>query len=182
MKNKLRIIGGKWRSRQLPFADVPGLRPTPARIRETLFNWLKNDTAGSQCLDLFAGSGALGVEAASRGALRVVQVENNVSACRLLKANATVLEARELQVVRQDTFRFLAGDAEPFDLIFLDPPFQRKMAEQCCHCLEDKGWLSKGAKIYVEVESNLLLQSMPDSWQLLKSGKTGEVGYYLFLR
>ncbi len=182
MKNKLRIIGGKWRSRQLPFADVPGLRPTPARIRETLFNWLQYDIAGSQCLDLFAGSGALGVEAASRGVKRVVQVENNSSACCLLKANAVLLEARQMQIVKQDVFRFLAGDAETFDLVFLDPPFAQNMAEQCCHWLEDKGWLAKSAKIYVEVESSLVLQDMPDSWKLLKSGKNGEVGYYLFVR
>ena len=182
MKNKLRIIGGKWRSRQLPFADVPGLRPTPARIRETLFNWLQYDIAGSQCLDLFAGSGALGVEAVSQGAERVVQVENNLAACRLLKANTVLLEARQMQIVRQDVFRFLAGDTEPFDLVFLDPPFDKNLAEQCCHWLEDKGWLAKTAKIYVEVESRQTLQDMPENWKLLKSGKAGEVGYYLFVR
>ena len=182
MKNKLRIIGGQWRSRQLSFADVPGLRPTPARVRETLFNWLQYDIAGSQCLDLFSGSGALGVEAASRGADRVVQVENNLAACRLLKANNVLLEARQMQIVRKDVFRFLAGDAEPFDLVFLDPPFENNMVEQCCHWLEDKGWLAKTAKIYVEVERRLAVQGMPDNWKLLKSGNTGEVGYYLFVR
>ena len=182
MKNRVRIIAGKWRSRQLPFADVPGLRPTPARVRETLFNWLQYDIAGSQCLDLFAGSGALGVEAASRGAGRVVQVENNAAACRLLKANTVLLETRKMQIVQQDVFRFLAGDAERFDLIFLDPPFKRNMVVQCCHWLEDKSWLTKTAKIYVEVESSLVLQEMPENWERVKYGKAGEVGFYLFAR
>jgi len=124
VKNKLRIIGGDWRSRQLSFVDAPGLRPTPARVRETLFNWLQYGIFGKQCLDLYAGSGALGFEAASRGAKSVIQVENNVQACRCLKDNALTLSAADrIKVVQSDVLRYLAGDAQAFDVVFLDPPF-----------------------------------------------------------
>ena len=182
MKNKLRIIAGDWRSRQLHFDDLPELRPTPARVRETLFNWLRNDVVGSNCLDLYAGSGALGFEAASRGAKTVVQVESNVQACRQLKQNAQALSAHQIKIVNRDVLSFLAGDAEPFDLVFVDPPFSKNMAVQTCQWLEDKGWLAAFARIYVEVESNLTLGGMPANWTLLKSKKAGEVGYHLFER
>lgn len=182
MRSKLRIIGGQWRSRQLFFEELPGLRPTPARVRETLFNWLQHDVISSRCLDLYAGSGSLGVEAASRGAKAVVQVEHDAQACRQLKANTVKLEADNIKIVQQEVFRFLAGDADPFDLVFLDPPFGKQLAEQTCHWLEDKGWLSDQAKIYVEVEKKLELQSMPAGWRELKHKVAGEVAYYLFQR
>ena len=182
MKNKLRIIAGDWRSRQLRFADLPGLRPTPARVRETLFNWLQNAVVGSRCLDLYAGSGALGFEAASRGAKVVVQVESSALACRHLKENAQALSANQIKIVNQDVFRFLAGDAEPYDLVFLDPPFAKNLALQTCQWLEDKGWLATYARVYVEVESCLKLDGLPVNWTLLKSKIAGEVGYHLFER
>jgi 16S rRNA (guanine966-N2)-methyltransferase len=182
IKSKLRIIAGDWRSRQLVFEDVPGLRPTPARVRETVFNWLQTDVIASQCLDLYAGSGALGFEAASRGAKSVIMVENNPQACRLINENKTKLSADQIKIIQMDVFKFLAGDATPFDLVFLDPPFAKGMAQQTCQWLEDKGWLSSGAKVYVEVESQLVLDDMPENWQCLKSKTAGEVGYYLFER
>ena len=111
MQNKLKIIGGNWRSRSITFVDAPGLRPTPARVRETLFNWLQNDIMGRRCLDLYAGSGALGFEAASRGAKSVTQVESNPLACRALKENAIKLTAERIKIVQSDVFRYLAGDA-----------------------------------------------------------------------
>ncbi len=123
MKNKLRIIGGDWRSRQINFVDAPGLRPTPARVRETLFNWLRYEIVGTQCLDLYAGSGALGFEAASRGAKSVVQVENNIQACHCLKDNAVALSAVQIKVVQNDVLRYLDGEGLAFDVVFLDPPF-----------------------------------------------------------
>ncbi len=181
MPNKLRVIGGDWRSRQLVFHDAPGLRPTPARVRETLFNWLQYDVAGSRCLDLYAGSGALGIEAASRGASAVLQVENNAQACRQLKENTVKLAARQVKIVQQDVFRFLAGDAEQFDLVFLDPPFARQLAQQTCQWLEDKAWLRQNAKIYVEVEKGLALDEMPN-WRQVKMKTAGEVDFYLFQR
>lgn len=182
MANKLKIIGGDWRSRSIHFDDAPGLRPTPARVRETLFNWLRNDILNSRCLELYSGSGALSFEAASRGAKAVVQVENNPLACRVLKENAVALEAKQIKIVQSDVFRYLAGNSEVFDVVFIDPPFQQGLALQTCQWLEEKGWLSSRAKIYVEVESSLKLEGMPDNWHLLKSKVAGEVGYHLFER
>ena len=182
MSNKLRIIGGNWRSRCINFVDAPGLRPTPARVRETVFNWLRNDLIGSRCLDLYAGSGALSFEAASREAKSVVQVENNPQACRALKENAIALAAGQIQIVQSDVFRYLAGEAEAFDVVFIDPPFAQDLVVQTCQWLEDKGWLSPHAKIYVETESTLKLTGIPPNWRLLKSKTAGEVGYCLFER
>ena len=182
MSNKLKIIGGDWRSRSIHFDDAPGLRPTPARVRETLFNWLRNDILSSRCLDLYAGSGALSFEAASRGAMNVVQVENNPLACRVLKENAVSLNAKQIKIVQSEVFRYLAGDAELFAVVFIDPSFQQSLAVQTCQWLEDKGWLSPHAKIYVEVESTLKLEGMPENWSQLKSKVAGEVGYHLFER
>ncbi|MDD5322349.1 MAG: 16S rRNA (guanine(966)-N(2))-methyltransferase RsmD [Methylococcales bacterium] len=182
MQNKLKIIGGSWRSRSVTFVDVPGLRPTPARVRETVFNWLQYDIISSRCLDLYAGSGALGFEAASRGARSVIQVENNALACRALTENAIALTANQIKLVQIDVFRYLAGDAEPFDVVFIDPPFAMALAVQTCQWLEEKGWLSNHAKIYVEAESTLKLDGIPENWRQLKSKVAGEVGYHLFER
>lgn len=180
--NKVRIIGGQWRGRNLAFPDVNGLRPTPARVRETLFNWLQYDVAASRCLDLYAGSGALGIEAASRGAKQLVQVDNDAQVCRQLKANTQLLATTKIHIVQQDVFRFLAGNAERFNLVFLDPPFARGLAVQAANWLEDKLWLANHAKIYIEVESQLTLTGLPVTWKQLKHKTAGEVGYYLFER
>ncbi|MGZ4959990.1 MAG: 16S rRNA (guanine(966)-N(2))-methyltransferase RsmD [Methylomonas sp.] len=182
MTNKLRIIGGRWRSRQIVFDDAPGLRPTPARVRETLFNWLQTDIANSRCLDLFAGSGALGFEAASRGAKCVVQVESNPKACQKLQENIAALQASQIEVVPLDVGRFLQRPAECFDLVFLDPPFGHDLVLPTCQMLERQGWLASYAKIYIEAERNLTLVDMPANWQPLKNKTAGEVGYYLFRR
>lgn len=182
MKNKLRIIGGDWRSRQLSFVDAPGLRPTPARVRETVFNWLRYEISGKQCLDLYSGSGALGFEAASRGAKSVIQVENNIQACRSLKDNALALSATRIKTVQSDVLRYLAGDAQVFDVVFLDPPFGLSLVIQTCQLLEQNAWLAKHARIYVETERHFDFFGMPENWRLLKSKSAGEVGYHLFER
>jgi len=182
MSNKLRIIGGDWRSRCISFIDTPGLRPTPARVRETVFNWLRNDIIGSRCLDLYAGSGALGFEAASREAKSVVQVEINSLACKALKDNAATLDASQIKMVQANVLQYLGGDAQEFDVVFIDPPFAMDLVIQTCLLLEAKSWLSKHAKIYVETESTLTLTGMPENWRLLKSKVAGEVGYHLFER
>jgi len=179
--NKVRIIGGTWRSRLLHFDDAPGLRPTPARVRETLFNWLQYDVAGSRCLDLYAGSGALGFEAASRGAQEVVQVESDAKACKNLRANAATLGGKN-RIIESEVERFLAGRPEPFDLVFLDPPFAKNLALKTCLLLEQNGWLAGHALIYVETEVGLELEGLPDNWQLLKHKTAGEVAYRLFAR
>ena len=130
MKNNLlRIIGGEWRSRKLKFADVPGLRPTPDRVRETLFNWLQWHVPGARCLDLFAGSGALGLEALSRGARDVVMVEKHPAAAQALRDNLTLLGARNARLVHDDALRYLGRVTVAFDLIFLDPPFRQMLLE-----------------------------------------------------
>lgn len=184
MKNQIRIIGGEWRSRQITFNDLPGLRPTPNRVRETVFNWLQFDIPGSRCLDLFAGSGALGFEAASRGAKDVVQVEQDANTCRALHENADKFNAKHIKIVKDNVLRFLAvNKPEPFDIVFLDPPFGLNLATQTCQLLEDKSWLNEHAKIYVEAESgNKILEIMPANWRLMKSKTTGEVSYRLFFR
>lgn len=182
MQNKLRIIGGQWRSRVITFDDLPGLRPTPQRVRETLFNWLQPTILASRCLDLFAGSGALGFEAASRGAKAVTQVENNLQAYRSLTANAKALNAMQITLVHQDAMAFLAGAAEPYDLVFLDPPFVSDYTEMLCHKLEQNGWLNPEALCYIEAPAQRPLQALPSNWHRLKSKKAGDVGYYLYVR
>ncbi|WFP49478.1 16S rRNA (guanine(966)-N(2))-methyltransferase RsmD [Methylomonas sp. EFPC3] len=182
MANQIRIIGGEWRSRQIVFDDAPGLRPTPARVRETLFNWLQADVYGSRCLDLFAGSGALGFEAASRGAKAVVQVEDNAGNCKRLRENIARLATDRVQVVQQDAARYLAGPAQQFDLVFLDPPFGQGLLESACRLLESGGWLSDYAKIYLESEKNWQAADLPANWRLLKEKVAGEVCYRLLQR
>ncbi len=183
MNNKLRIIAGYWRSRQIIFDDAEGLRPTASKIRETLFNWLQNDVIASHCLDLYAGSGALSFEAASRGATKVLQVEQNPNVCRQLKNNADNLAATQIKLVKNEVFDFLSlTKPQPFDLVFIDPPFNKNLAIKSCQWLENKNWLALNAKIYLEVEHQLVLQGMPENWQCLKNKSAGEVDYYLFQR
>lgn len=182
MANKIRIIGGEWRSRLLRFEDAPGLRPTPGRVRETLFNWLQYDIAGSRCLDLYAGSGALGFEAASRGAKEVVQVESDAKVCKNLRANAAALGGSRNRIVEADVERFLSGPSDAYDLVFLDPPFAKNLALKSCLLLDQNGWLAEHAKIYVETEAGLVLDGVPDNWELLKHKTAGEVAYRLFAR
>ncbi|MGX2029118.1 MULTISPECIES: 16S rRNA (guanine(966)-N(2))-methyltransferase RsmD [Methylocaldum] len=179
MKNELRIIAGRFRSRKLKFPDAPGLRPTPDRVRETLFNWLRNDIEGARCLDLYAGSGALGFEAASRGAAKVVQVERDALVCGALERNRALLNAEAVEIVQAEVGRFLEGAGQPFDVVFLDPPFHQGLVIPCCRALEGNGWLSSHAKIYVETESSFRLESLPENWRTLRDGRAGEVGYHL---
>lgn len=182
MANQVRIIGGVWRSRLLHFADAPGLRPTPSRVRETLFNWLQFDIIGCRCLDLFAGSGALGFEAASRGAKRVVMVEQNPQVYSCLATNAAKLSATQVQLVNLDASCYLQTPAEPFDLVFLDPPFATDWIAQSSLGLETYGWLGSQAKIYLETASQSPLNGLPENWRLLKGKVAGEVAYRLYGR
>lgn len=180
MSGKLRIIGGEWRSRQITFDDAPGLRPTPARVRETLFNWLQLDVANSRCLDLFAGSGALGFEAASRGARAVVQVESNPATCNKLMENIALLNAKQISVERMDVQRYLQVCNQQFDLVFLDPPFALDLIRPVCRQLLEGKVMAPKAKIYVEAERNFQFEQMPAEWRLLKHKTAGEVGFGLF--
>ena len=176
----INIIGGQWRSRKVDVIDADGLRPTPNRVRETLFNWLQSDIFNSRCLDLFAGSGALGFEAASRGAKSVIQIENNGAACAVLKTNIEKLVATQIQIIQTDALAYLRNKpVNPFDVVFIDPPFGLDLVAQSCELLEANNWLAPYAKIYIENEINLTIQ-LSDKWKPLKGKVAGEVAYQLF--
>ena len=185
---KLRIIGGKWRSRILPVVDLPGLRPTTDRIRETVFNWLQADLGGALCLDCFAGSGALGFEAASRGAASVVMLELQAKAARQLNENIQTLKADNIQTIQQNCLSWLSAvmpgnvKQQQFDVVFLDPPFESELLFQACELLESHAWLSEQACIYIEMDSKQTLPTLPENWQETKHKKAGHVAYYLFRR
>jgi 16S rRNA (guanine966-N2)-methyltransferase len=179
-RNTVRIIGGGWRGRRITFPDVPGLRPTPDRVRETLFNWLQHDIAGARCLDLFAGSGALGLEALSRGAKELVFVEQSVAASRALQEQLARLGAeRRSQVVEMGAARYLRGVAPAFDIVFLDPPFGRDALAEYLPLLDSGHWLKPGSQVYLENEKAAGAPLLPAHWELLKSKSAGEVGYHL---
>ncbi|MCX7074049.1 MAG: 16S rRNA (guanine(966)-N(2))-methyltransferase RsmD [Methylococcales bacterium] len=176
----INIIGGQWRSRKVDVIDADGLRPTPNRVRETLFNWLQSDIFNSRCLDLFAGSGALSFEAASRGAKSVIQIENNGAACAVLKTNIEKLVATQIQIIQTDALAYLRNKpVNPFDVVFIDPPFGLDLVAQSCELLETNNWLAPYAKIYIENEINLTIQ-LSDKWKPLKGKVAGEVAYQLF--
>jgi 16S rRNA (guanine966-N2)-methyltransferase len=173
-QNKVRINAGEWRSRMLRFPDALGLRPTPDRVRQTLFNWLGQELHGQHCLDLFAGSGALGFEAASRYAASVTLVEQNPAVHRALTENAALLKAQQVRIQRMDALQFLAQDKQRFDVIFLDPPFGQGWLPKLLPLLPDH--LAEEGVVYAEGE--LQLQD-GDGWQMLKHGKAGAVHYHL---
>ena len=179
--NQLRIIAGRWRGRKLAFAPVPGLRPTPDRVRETLFNWLGPVLPGARCLDLFAGSGALGIEAASRGAAEVVMVDNDPLVVRTLREQLQLLDFSAARVVQQDVKSWLATSATACDVVFLDPPFRQDRLPACIALLQEGGWLAADARIYMEAEKSLT-PDLPDSWELYRSKCAGQVGYHLAIR
>ncbi|MEX0950842.1 MAG: 16S rRNA (guanine(966)-N(2))-methyltransferase RsmD, partial [Gammaproteobacteria bacterium] len=151
---RIRIIGGQWRHRQLPVPDRPGLRPTPDRLRETLFNWLQDCIQGARCLDLFAGSGALGFEAASRGAAGVVLVERDPALARALDEQVSVLQAAQMQVHCSEALHWLHQPQDPFDIIFLDPPFGTDLLSQSLELIAANAMLRAGGRVYVEAPLN----------------------------
>jgi len=177
--NTLRIIGGQWRGRKLHFADGEGLRPTTDRVRETLFNWLQPLIQGAHCLDLFAGSGALGLEALSRGAAKVQFIERNPRAVQALRENLTLLHADNAQVQQGDALTYLRGPAQPFDVVFLDPPFRQDLLTPALELLSTGGWLKTDARIYIEMESELGEPHLPEGWEPLRSKQAGQVAYHL---
>ena len=178
--NRVRIIGGDWRSRVIEFPDAVGLRPTSNRVRETLFNWLGQTLHDKRCLDLFAGSGALGFEAASRGASGVVMVDDNSLAIRALKKNQEKLGAMQCRLVPHGATEFLAGNREKFDVVFLDPPFESGLMTIFLGQLASH--LAPNGVIYAEWGEPLeaVLSKIPQSdWQLAKQGKAGAVHFGL---
>lgn len=178
-RNRLRIIAGQWRGRKLDFPEVEGLRPTPDRVRETLFNWLQPLLPGARCLDLFCGSGALGLEALSRGAAEVVMVEQNPDAIRHLNTHVNTLAAKGSEVIQADVQAYLAGPSRPFDIVFIDPPYRKNLLDPCCALLAENGWLSPSARIYMEEESKREGQPLPAGWEVIREKRAGQVAYSL---
>lgn len=164
MRQDVRIIGGEWRRRKLAFAGLPGLRPTPDRVRETLFNWLQFDLPGAQVLDLYAGSGALGFEALSRGARRAVLIESAARAFGDLRRSKELLSADRAELIQSDALAYLQNSpASPFQVVFIDPPFQADLYTDTFESLIGRGWVEAESLIYVEAAEELV-PNWPDGW------------------
>jgi len=179
--SSLRIIGGKWRSRKVPFQSARGLRPTPDRVRETLFNWLAADVPGARCADLFAGSGALGVEALSRGAAHCTFVDTNSTALNTIRSVLHTLKADKYADVRAMTAQaYCLQETEPFHIVFLDPPFGLDLVEPCCQSLDTHSLLAPAAAIYIETSATENPPTVPALWELAREKKAGDVAYRLY--
>jgi 16S rRNA (guanine966-N2)-methyltransferase len=179
---KVRIIGGAWRGRKLTVLDKPGLRPTTDRVRETLFNWLQWQIHDSRCLDLFAGTGVLGIEAFSRGARAVTLVEQDGEIATALAIQLAHLPPHHIELIQQNAVDFLTHTPpQPFDLVFLDPPFAAALLEPCCQLLEHNGWLQEHAQIYVEFDSQTHA-TLPKNWHPTHDKTAGQVRYQLLVR
>ncbi|ATM88233.1 MULTISPECIES: 16S rRNA (guanine(966)-N(2))-methyltransferase [Yersinia] len=179
---QIRIIGGKWRGRKLPVPNSPGLRPTTDRVRETLFNWLAPMIQGVRCLDCFAGSGALGLEALSRYAHEATLLESDRYVAKQLNNNLSLLNAENGQVVNTNALQWLAQPGQPFNLVFLDPPFRQGLLAETINLLEQFNWLTPEAWIYVEAESESAATDVPANWQLHREKIAGQVAYRLYIR
>ena len=176
--SRLRIIGGRWKRRNLEFRDSPEIRPTPNRVRETLFNWLASRIEGAACLDLFAGSGALGFEAVSRNAASARLVESERRTCAQLESEVRRFGAKEIRITRADARVFVRQARSAYDVIFLDPPFGRGLVEETMTgILNNSQLLSPTSLVYVERESAV---APPAGWDVLREGRTSEVWYALF--
>jgi len=181
MKQSLRIIGGKWRSRKIAFPDVTGLRPSTDRVRETVFNWLTTYLQGAVCLDLFAGSGALGFESLSRGAKLAVMIDKSPKVIAQLKETAKLLNASNAEIILlkiPEEINLLPN--YKYDIIFLDPPFKQNLIKPCCEWIEFSSQSKENTLIYIEAEAELnITEIIPKSWQILHNKKTKQVGYHL---
>ncbi len=178
MKSEVRIIGGLYRGKKITFPSIDQIRPTPDRVRETLFNWLMHDIRDAKCLDAFAGSGALGFEALSRGAAQVLLLEASKDAIASLKKNSLSFKTPKLQLLQTDTLSYFENTKEQFDIIFLDPPFDGRQLEESIEILQRRNVLTKGGLLYVESSHSPILDN--NYWTLRKSKKAGLVFYALF--
>lgn len=181
---RIRIIGGTLRGSRIDVPHSPGLRPTPDRVRETLFNWLQPVIAGARCLDLFAGSGANALEAVSRGAAQAVLVERDPALAERLRGNIQRLHVENATVIRDDALRWLResgpGDSR-FDIVFMDPPFALDVGSVAARLLEEGGWLAPAAMVYVELPAERSI-TPPDAWRIHRQGRAGALGYTLYQR
>jgi len=183
--NKFRIIGGQWRGRKLGFSDEPGLRPTPDRVRETLFNWLQPVICGARCLDLFAGSGALAFEALSRDAHNVTLIDANPNVIKTLNKNIELLNIENTHLILADATKICASEnrqQQNFDVVFLDPPYNKDLITRCCDGLEKNNYLAPVTYIYIEAEHQITEAMLPDTCSVLHSKKAGNVNYHLIKR
>jgi 16S rRNA (guanine966-N2)-methyltransferase len=180
-QGSLRIVAGSLRGSRLAVPDARGLRPTPDRVRETVFNWLAPVIEGARCLDLFAGTGALGIEAMSRGAGECVFVERDRTLCALLTENLARLKVTQVQVHCDDAGGFLSAPARPFDVVFLDPPFTTDLWTDAAARLESGGWLGAHAFIHVEAPPDAVIE-VPPNWIVHREGLAGTVRYVLYRR
>ncbi len=178
---QVRIIGGQWRGRKLEFPTVQDLRPTGDRIRETLFNWLGADLPGARCLDLFAGSGALGIEALSRGASAVYFIDSSPQVTKQLSNNLNTLGHKQSQVVQANSLEWLTkAQSQCFDLIFVDPPFSLNLTGECLHLLSESNLLKDPALVYFEMARDQTALQLPaNNWQIYRHKETGQVQYGL---
>ncbi|MDV6316292.1 16S rRNA (guanine(966)-N(2))-methyltransferase RsmD [Idiomarina sp. HP20-50] len=177
-----RIIGGRWRGRRLPVADSPGLRPTTDRVRETVFNWLQWDINGACVLDLFAGSGSLGFEAASRGATQVTLIEAVKAVSQQLQKNIELLNSPAINVVTQNALDWLQTESgKAYDVIFIDPPFREGLADKALQLLDEGNWLATDNTVYLETEKEWLLK-LPPNWRVTKEKVHGQVCFRLLTK
>lgn len=175
----VRIIAGQWRGRKLPVPVAEGLRPTPNRIRETLFNWLQAWIDGATCLDVSAGTGSLCFEAVSRGAKSAVMIEPSREAVNQIRENLKTLKCDNAKVIESSALIYLQGQVSAFDIIFLDPPFKSDLIVQCFKLIHERGWLKPGGLLYIEAPAKAALPELPENWFVHKSKTSGEVGYHL---
>ena len=180
----IRVISGQFRGRKLPVKNVEGLRPTTDRIKETVFNWLMQDTRDATVLDCFAGSGGLGFEALSRFAKSTTFIELDASAAKQIEQNISTLKLENAQVKHTNSLSYLEqkNTNSPFNLVFVDPPFRKNLAQSSCDLLENNQWLDPEALIYVEVETELTSFKAPNNWLLIKEKKAGQVFCRLYQR
>ena len=178
MQQCIRIIGGSYRGKKITFPSHATLRPTPNRIRETLFNWLMHDIRGARCLDAFAGSGALGLEAFSRGAHTVIFLEQDINTYLHLKKNIDDFHSNRLTIIHTDALQYLNMQSPPFDIIFLDPPFNSQLQQQCIALLSASNILRKHGLLYIESPIPMILDST--QWELLHAKQAGQVAYALY--
>lgn len=179
---QIRIIGGKWRGRKLPVLDSQGLRPTTDRVKETLFNWLMPVIQNARCLDCFAGSGGLGIEALSRYALETTFIEYERAVAQQITANLTLLNAENGYVIQDSALSYLAKQGSPYNVVFLDPPFHKGMLSDTIQLLENNGWLAQDCYIYIEEEVKAQTYTIPTHWTLHREKIAGQVAYRLYIR
>jgi 16S rRNA (guanine966-N2)-methyltransferase len=180
-QSSIRIIGGKWRSRKVSFMTKEGLRPTPDRVRETLFNWLAPYIVDAKCLDLFAGSGVLSFEALSRGAASAVALENDSECCKQILNNKEILQAHHLEVLNKNSLDWLQTPRFHADIIFVDPPYKQQILFEVLDLIAANKWIAPQGLVYFEQDKPVSVEQLPEHWSIWRSSKAGKVYFYLAL-